>query len=181
MSVIVKIIKAEKTAEKNATKRLIDNADDIIKEAKTIASLRAKYRGKEFVTHMALAGFASLAERDQRNNLSAIVWLADEGTELFKVWCAAAEKDRSLCSTIRGIKKAVTPKAERKPRQPEGEKEEGENVTIKAPRDVAAILKNALDQCLAAGIAPEDFIEYANSEQARPIFDAAIDKSAQAA
>ena len=73
MSVIVKIIKAEKAAEKNATKRIVENAVDIVKEAKTIASLRAKYRGKEFATHMSLAGFSSLAERDQRNNLSAIV------------------------------------------------------------------------------------------------------------
>lgn len=178
MSIIVKIIKAEQSAEKNATKRIVENSADIVKEAKTIASLRAKYRGKEFATHMSLAGFSSLAERDQRNNLSAIVWLADEGMELFNAWLA--DENRANCSTIRGIKKAVTPKQERKPRQPEGEKEEGEGEgeTIKTPRNVADIFKNALDQCLAAGISPEEFVEYVASDASLAIFDKAIEKAA---
>jgi len=86
MSIIAKIIVSETKAEKNATKRIVENATSILEEARQIAHIRAHYRGVEFKENMTEQGFGFLAERDQRNNLAAIVWLANEGEELFAAW-----------------------------------------------------------------------------------------------
>lgn len=181
MSVIVKIIAAETKAEKNATDRLVKNANAIRAEAVAIADIRAAYRGKEFAAAMKAQGFGNLGERDQRNNLAAVLWLAtDEGAKAFAAWLA--DENRPNCATLRGIKKAATPKAERAPRQPQGEGE-GENEAVeasvdKAPRTCADILKNAFDQCRAAGISPDQFLDFVMSDQSMPVYDAAVIKAA---
>jgi hypothetical protein len=180
MSVIVKIIKAEATAEKNATKRLVENHADILMEAAAIADIRAAYRGKDFAAAMKAQGYGNLGERDQRNSLAAVLWIAsDEGTKAFHDW--AMDDGRANCSTLRGIKKAATPTATRAARPSEGgEGEEAEAVDTadKAPRTAADILKNAFDQCRAAGISPEQFLEFVISAEGAKVADKAIDKAA---
>ena len=181
MSVIVKIIKAEATAEKNATKRLVENHQAIMTEAAAVADIRAEYRGKDFAAAMKAQGFGNLGERDQRNSLAAVLWIAsDEGAKAFVAW--AADDNRANCSTLRGIKKAATPKATRAAQTPEGgEGEEAEAVEAsadKAPRTAADILKNAFDQCRAAGISPEEFLEFVISAEGAKVADKAIDKAA---
>lgn len=179
MSVIVKIIKAEATAEKNATKRLVENSKAIMAEAAAIADIRAEYRGKDFAAAMKAQGFGNLGERDQRNNLAAVLWLAsDEGATAFAAWLA--DDNRPNCSTLRGIKKAATPKATRAARPSEGgdEAEAVEASADKAPRTAADILKNAFDQCRAAGISPEEFLEFVISAEGAKVADKAIDKAA---
>jgi len=180
MSIIAKIIVSETKAEKNATKRIIDNAASILKEAREIAHIRAHYRGVEFKENMMEQGFGFLAERDQRNNLAAIVWLADEGQELFTAWLA--NDDRPNCSTIRGIKKAVSPKQERKPRQNDGGNGDGEeqeaveaNAKKMTKEEVLALaLSNALSLCKKHGITPDQFVEYMNSDESLAVYDEAM-------
>ena len=180
MSVIVKIIKAEVTAEKNATKRLVENHAEILKESVAVADIRAAYRGKDFAAAMRAQGFGNLGERDQRNNLAAVLWIAtDEGGKVFNAW--ATNDDRANCSTLRGIKKAATPKASRAARTPEGtdsDEAEAVDTTDKAPRTAADILKNAFDQCRAAGITPEEFLEFVIGAEGAKVADKAIDKAA---
>jgi len=185
MSVIVKIIKAEATVEKNATKRLVENWGQITNEARAIADIRAEYRGKHFAAAMKAQGFGNLGERDQRNNLAAVLWIAtDEGASYFMEWAEAIKQgqDRPNCSTLRGIKKAAMPKATRAARQSEGGDEaeavEGKPVSFAYPRTAADILKNALDQCRPAGISPEQFLEFVISAEGAKVFDKAIDKAA---
>lgn len=182
MSVIIKIIKAEAAAEKNATKRLVENHRAIRDEAKAIADIRAEYRGKDFAAAMKAQGFGNLGDRDQRNNLAAVLWIAtDIGSMAFSAW--ASDDDRPNCSTLRGIKKAVAKRdATRAARTPEGkggdEAEAVEASADKAPRTAADILKNAFDQCRAAGISPEEFLEFVISAEGAKVADKAIDKAA---
>ena len=181
MSVIMKIIAAETKAEKNATDRLVKNAADIRAEAIAIADIRAAYRGKEFAAAMKAQGFGNLGERDQRNNLQAVLWIAtDEGAASFAAWLD--DENRPNCATLRGIKKAATPKVTRAAQQPEGgeggEGDEDEASADKAPRTCADILKNAFDQCRAAGISPDQFLDFVMSDQSMPVYDAAVIKTA---
>ena len=180
MSVIVKIIKAEATAEKNATKRLVENHQAIMTEAAAVADIRAEYRGKDFAAAMKAQGYGNLGERDQRNSLAAVLWIAsDEGAKAFAAW--AADDGRANCSTLRGIKKAATPKASRAAQTPEGtdgDEAEAVDTADKAPRTAADILKNAFDQCRAAGISPEQFLEFVISAEGAKVADKAIDKAA---
>jgi hypothetical protein len=180
MSVIVKIIKAEATAEKNATKRLVENGGAIHAEALAIADIRQQYRGKDFAAAMKAQGYGNLGERDQRNSLAAVLWIAsDEGAAAFAAWLA--DDNRANCSTLRGIKKAATPKATRAAQTPEGtdgDEAETADTADKAPRTAADILKNAFDQCRAAGISPEQFLEFVISAEGAKVADKAIDKAA---
>ena len=181
MSVIVKIIKTEERNAKAKTKALVENRDAIKAEAAEIAIIRQEYRGKDFAAAMAAQGFGELADRKNRNNLEATIWIStDEGAAKYDAWCE--DENRALCETLRGIKKAATPKAERAPRQPQGEGE-GENEAVeasadKAPRTCADILKNAFDQCRAAGISPDKFLDFVSSDQSMPVYDAAVNKAA---
>jgi hypothetical protein len=181
MSIIKKIIASETRNAKAKTKQLVENSGLIKNEAAEIAIIRQSYRGKEFAAAMNAQGFGNLGERDQRNNLAAILWLATEdGIAAFDAW--VADEDRELCETLRGIKKAATPKASRAPQTPEGgegdEAEAVETSAEKAPRTVADILKNAFDQCRAVGITPEEFLEFVISAEGAKVADKAIDKAA---
>ena len=80
-----------------------------------------------------------------------------------------------------GIKKAATPKATRAAQTPEGtdgDEAETADTADKAPRTAADILKNAFDQCRAAGISPEQFLEFVISAEGAKVADKAIDKAA---
>jgi len=181
MSVIVKIIKSEERNAKAKTKALVDNREAIKAEAAEIAIIRQSYWGKDFAAAMIAQGFGALADRKNRNNLDATVWLAtDEGAAAFDAWCD--DEERPLCETLRGIKKAATPKASRAAQTPEGtdgdEAEAVEASADKAPRTAADILKNAFDQCRAAGISPEEFLEFVISAEGAKVADKAIDKAA---
>jgi|TARA_R100000482_G_C5052157_1_gene113211 hypothetical protein len=181
MSVIVKIIKSEERNAKAKTKALVENREAIKAEAAEIAIIRQSYWGKDFAAAMIAQGFGALADRKNRNNLDATVWLAtEEGAAAFDAWCA--DDERPLCETLRGIKKAATPKATRAAQTPEGgDSEEAEAVEAsadKAPRTAADILKNAFDQCRAAGISPEEFLEFVISAEGAKVADKAIDKAA---
>lgn len=186
MSVIVKIIRAEAKAEQNGTARLFKNRDAIVAEALAVADIRAEYRGKDFAAAMKAQGYGNLGERDQRNNLAAVLWIAsDEGVNAFTQWCNDVQEGVEgvpLCATLRGIKKAATPKATRAARPSEGgEGDEAEAVEAsadKAPRTAADILKNAFDQCRAAGISPDEFLEFVISAEGAKVADKAIDKAA---
>ena len=181
MSVIVKIIKAEERNAKAKTKALVDNREAIKAEAAEIAIIRQEYRGKDFAAAMAAQGYGELADRKNRNNLEATIWIStEEGAAKYDAWCE--DEDRALCETLRGIKKAATPKVTRAAQTPEGgDGEEAEAVEAsadKAPRTAADILKNAFDQCRAAGISPEEFLEFVISAEGAKVADKAIDKAA---
>ena len=180
MSVIVKIIKSEERNAKAKTKALVDNREAIKAEAAEIAIIRQEYRGKDFAAAMAAQGYGELADRKNRNNLEATIWIStEEGAAIYDAW--AADEDRALCETLRGIKKAATPKATRAAQTPEGtDSDEAEAVDTadKAPRTAADILKNAFDQCRAAGISPEEFLEFVISAEGAKVADKAIDKAA---
>ena len=181
MSVIVKIIKAEERNAKAKTKALVDNREAIKAEAAEIAIIRQEYRGKDFAAAMAAQGYGELADRKNRNNLEATIWIStEEGAATYDAWCE--DEDRALCETLRGIKKAATPKATRAAQTPEGtDGDEAETVEAsadKAPRTAADILKNAFDQCRAAGISPEEFLEFVISAEGAKVADKAIDKAA---
>lgn len=174
MSVLLKIIKSESLADKKATKRIVENAEAIKTEAQAIAKMRGTLRGKDFTAAMTQAGFASLAERDQRNNLAAIVWLADEGIEFFNAWLA--DENRANCSTIRGIKKAVSPKQERAPKQPSGDsgdsgEDDGDNVEMKPSEVLELALRNALNLCKKHNIDPDEFVSYINGDESMQVWD----------
>lgn len=175
MSVLLKIIKAESQADKKATKRIVENAEAIKAEAQAIAKMRGALRGKDFTAAMTQAGFASLAERDQRNNLAAIVWLADEGMEFFNAWLA--DENRANCSTIRGIKKAVSPKQERAPKQPSGDSGEGDNEGEgdngeMSPSEVLELaLRNALNLCKKHNVDADEFVSYVNGDESMKVWD----------
>ena len=180
MSVIIKIIKAEERNAKAKTKALVDNREAIKAEAAEIAIIRQEYRGKDFAAAMAAQGYGELADRKNRNNLEATIWIStEEGAAIYDAW--AADEDRALCETLRGIKKAATPKATRAAQTPEGidsDESEAVDTADKAPRTAADILKNAFDQCRAAGISPEEFLEFVISAEGAKVADKAIDKAA---
>jgi hypothetical protein len=178
MSVIVKIIKSEERNAKAKTKALVDNREAIKAEAAEVAIIRQEYRGKDFAAAMAAQGYGELADRKNRNNLEATIWIStDEGAAKYDAWCD--DEDRALCETLRGIKKAATPKATRAAQTPEGDEAEAVEASAdKAPRTAADILKNAFDQCRAAGISPEQFLEFVISAEGAKVADKAIDKAA---
>ena len=104
MSAIVKIIKAEATAEKNATKRLVK-----ITPISNGSRRHCRYSCQENIGVVCAARKLQeagiLSDRDQRNNLAAVLWIAtEEGTKAFRQW---AMNDDRACSTLRGIKKAA--------------------------------------------------------------------------
>ena len=181
MSIIKKIIASETRNAKAKTKQLVENAGLIKNEAAEIAVIRQSYRGKDFAAAMTAQGYGDLGQREQRNNLSAVLWLATEdGIAAFDAW--VKDENRELCETLRGIKKAATPKASRAPQTPEVGKPDPEAEAVdtadKAPRTAADILKNAFDQCRAAGITPEEFLEFVISAEGAKVADKAIDKAA---